>query len=347
MSLLRILPALLVTVVVVPLEARAASAPPAGAEAAPVFQPPRLIHFVEAKPPPMGERTEAQVVLTIDIDEKGQVTSVAVAQPGGGRAGEALDRAAADAARQFVFEPGRADGKPVPVRITYSYKFLLKPQPTVAPPLPAAAAQPGVPTVPVTGVVRRRGDRSPVEGVAAIVQLAPGDERRALTGPDGHFAFPALPVGQHTLELRGTNIVAATAPIDLHQGKALELTTFVDVKERYASTVRGRRLMMEAVEHTLVNEEIRRIPGTQGDTLKAVQNLPGVARAPFGLGLLPVWGSAPQDTRVYVDGVNIPLLYHFGGLRSTVNSEFVQSLTFVPGAYQADHGLGMGGIVEV
>ncbi|HXJ21114.1 MAG TPA: TonB family protein [Polyangia bacterium] len=349
MRLLGTLPALLLTVVVPPANARAASGAAVLAEAAPAFQPPRLTHFVEAKPPPMGSRTEAQVVLTIDVDEAGHVASVEVAQPAGGPGGDALDRAAVEAARQFVFEPGRADGKPVPVRITYGYKFVLKPQAPATPPASAAAsaAQPGLPTVPVSGIVRKRGDRSPVEGIAAIVQVAPGDERRALTGPDGRFAFPALPVGHRTLELRGSNIVPASAPIDLHEGKALELTTFVDVKERYASTVRGRRLMLEAVEHTLVNEEIRRIPGTQGDTLKAVQNLPGVARAPFGIGLLPVWGSAPQDTRVYVDGVDIPLLYHFGGLRSTVNSEFVQSLTFVPGAYQADHGLGLGGIVEV
>ena len=86
-------------------------------------------------------------------------------------------------------------------------------------------------------------------------------------------------------------------------------------------------------------EEIKHIPGTQGDTLKAVQNLPGVARAPFGIGLLPVWGSSPADTRVYIDGVDIPTLYHFGGLRSTVNSEMVDALTFMPGGYRRDHGL--------
>ena len=90
--------------------------------------------------------------------------------------------------------------------------------------------------------------------------------------------------------------------------------------------MRGRRAQVETVEQTLQAEEIRYIPGTQGDTLKAVQNLPGVARAPFGIGLLPVWGSSPADTRVYVDGINIPTLYHFGGLRSTVNSEMVDAL---------------------
>ena len=111
--------------------------------------------------------------------------------------------------------------------------------------------------------------------------------------------------------------------------------------------MRGRRALVETVEQTLQAEEIKRIPGTQGDTLKAVQNLPGVARAPYGIGLLPVWGSSPADTRVYIDGVSIPTLYHFGGLRSTVNGEMVEALRFAPGGYQADHGLGLGGVIDV
>jgi len=72
-----------------------------------------------------------------------------------------------------------------------------------------------------------------------------------------------------------------------------------------------------------------------------------VARSPYGIGLLSVWGSAPRDTRVYLDGVSIPLLYHFGGLRSTVQSEMIDSLSFVPGGYGAEHGLGLGGIVNL
>ena len=45
-------------------------------------------------------------------------------------------------------------------------------------------------------------------------------------------------------------------------------------------------------------EALAAYPGTQGDTLKVVQNLPGVARASFGSGQLVVWGAAPQDTRM-------------------------------------------------
>jgi TonB family protein len=319
--------------------AQEAPAPPA------LSKPPRLVHFVEATLPPTFTLNEpAEVVLTIDVNDAGKVQSVAVAKS----AGDELDQAAEAAARQFVFEPGEADGKPVPVRITYSYRFVPKAPPPPPPPPPGAAA-PAVPTVPLSGKVLRKGDRAPLAGVSVIAVAAGGGggERRAVTDEGGHFSFDALPVGDYDLKLRSPTTMPADGTLTLHEGRALEATYYLESKERYASTVRGRRPVVETVEHTLSIEEVKLIPGTQGDTLKAVQNLPGVARAPFGIGLLVVWGSAPQDTRVYVDGVNIPVLYHFGGLRSTVNSEMVQSLTFVPGAYQADHGLGLGGLVEV
>src|SRR4029077_2704819 len=91
----------------------------------------------------------------------------------------------------------------------------------------------------------------------------------------------------------------------------------------------------------------RRVPGTQGDTLKVVQNLPGVARSAFGSGQLIVWGASPKETRVNVDGVEIPALYHVGGLRSTVNSDLVRSIDLAPGSYGAEYGRGLGGLVRV
>jgi hypothetical protein len=106
--------------------------------------------------------------------------------------------------------------------------------------------------------------------------------------------------------------------------------------------VRGRRAQV-GCRADLAGRGIKYIPGTQGDTLKAVQNLPGDARptasACCGVGII-------ADTRVYIDGVSIPTLYHFGGLRSTVNNEMVDALIRA-GGYKADHGLGLGGIIDV
>ena len=112
-------------------------------------------------------------------------------------------------------------------------------------------------------------------------------------------------------------------------------------------TVRGVRKPQDAVAIGVSRDEARLVAGTQGDTLKVVQNLPGIARPSFGSGQLVVWGSAPEDTRVYVDGVEIPALFHGSALRSTINSDFVKGVELVPGAFGAEYGRSLGGLVRV
>ncbi len=112
--------------------------------------------------------------------------------------------------------------------------------------------------------------------------------------------------------------------------------------------VRGRpRDRRETVDYSVRAERARKVAGTQGDVLKVVQNLPGVSRPPVASGQIVVWGSAPRDTRVYVDGVDVPALYHGSGLRGTINSDLVASIDLVPGAFGAEYGRGLGGLVRV
>ena len=91
----------------------------------------------------------------------------------------------------------------------------------------------------------------------------------------------------------------------------------------------------------------KKVAGTQGDVLKVVQNLPGVSRPPVASGQIVVWGSAPRDTRIYVDGVDIPALYHGSGLRGAINSDLVASIDLVPGAFGAEYGRNSGAQVSL
>jgi hypothetical protein len=113
-----------------------------------------------------------------------------------------------------------------------------------------------------------------------------------------------------------------------------------------AVTVRGHAVHDPASTSVSV-EEGSVMAGTQGDALKAVQALPGVVRPAFGYGPLIVWGAAPRDTRVYVDGVEVPALYHGGGIRGTVGAGLVSNIELVPGAYGPAYGRGLGGLVRV
>ncbi|CAN5905158.1 TonB-dependent receptor plug domain-containing protein [soil metagenome] len=111
--------------------------------------------------------------------------------------------------------------------------------------------------------------------------------------------------------------------------------------------VRGVRARRPVLSQEVTREEARRVPGTFGDAVKVVENMPGVARPALGSGELVVWGAAAQDTRVYVDGLRLPRLYHEGGYRSVLHPDLVRSVELVPGGYGAAYGRGLGGIVTV
>lgn len=107
------------------------------------------------------------------------------------------------------------------------------------------------------------------------------------------------------------------------------------------------RLNLAPAHRVIDREEVKKIPGSWGDPFRAVQNLPGVARPFLGFfGEIVVRGSAPEDTRLYVDGHEVPLLYHFGGLKSLLNPESIDTVEFLPGGFGAYYGRAIGGVLD-
>ncbi len=111
--------------------------------------------------------------------------------------------------------------------------------------------------------------------------------------------------------------------------------------------VRGVHRARDATDVTIAAAQARKVAGTQGDPIKVLENLPGLARPSFGSGQIIVWGAAPNETRTYVDGVEVPALFHGSALRSTVNGDLIRDVTLTPGAYGADYGRAIGGMVRV
>jgi len=206
----------------------------------------------------------------------------------------------------------------------------------------ASAEEPSTPAR-LGGLVLSRGHDRPLAGVT----ISAGGQV-TITNGAGRFVLDALPPGRHTVELR-RGAFAVTVEEELAPGVAREVIYRLDEApppDRFQSTVRAQ-LRREAVETVVAVDEARHVAGTQGDALKVVQDLPGVARASFGQGQLVVWGAAPSETRVTVDDVEVPSLYHVGGFRSVVNDALVRSIEFVPGAYGAAHGRALGGLVQL
>jgi TonB family protein len=309
---------------------------------------PRLMKFVEAEYPTEKKAAGigASVVLTIDIDATGKVTNVAVAES----AGTEFDAAAALAASKFEFEPAEVDDKPAPARITYRYDFVVA-TPSQPPPAAPLAAS-------LEGEVHAASSGAPVAQAKITVRSEGHAVARSITTDDaGRFSLPALPAGSYEIIVEtpdgmSTRFTETVAPgkktflrydVALASPPPLETMNEIDEVE-----IRGRpRVRREVVDYAVRAEQAKKVAGTQGDVLKVVQNLPGISRPPIASGQIVVWGSAPRDTRVYVDGVDLPALYHGSGLRGTINSDLVASIDLVPGAFGAEYGRGLGGLVRI
>src|SRR5690606_12991037 len=249
--------------------------------------------------------------------------------------------AALAAAKKFTFSPAEVDNQPAPIRIQYRYGFHREP------------------ALPLTSVLRRTiRDRATGEGLPNVtIALDTGEVVR--TAATGRFEFPDVPPGEHNLILSGTNIAGLQTSERIEQGKSVEVTYDVSIQvvtsEQAASgevddleiLVIAPKVTAEVLATRVESESAKRVAGTQGDVLKVVENMPGVARAAVGSGDVVVWGAGPNDTRVYVDSVRVPALYHFGGFRSVVHSDLVRSVELVPGAYSASYGRGLGGLITV
>lgn len=352
------------------------------AEGKPTPPPPRLRKGPELLAPAEASYPEAaraagrvgDVVLRIVIDEEGLperldvLTSAAAPGDAGDELGRALDWAAMGAASNFIFAPAtfchtdfieappesaarwlpqeRCD-VPGKVAIDYKTTFQIEEQkvevPTEAPPPPELGV------LNYAGVVREAASKDPLEAVVVELELPGGQLLTAETDAEGRFAMRAVPAGDHrvsfTLSSYEPSFVDETFR-DKERTETVVYLTPVDVN-KFETVVRRRRAVKEVSKIALSRDEVRKVPGTFGDPLRVIENLPGLARAPFIGGALIVRGANPDDSGVYFDGVEMPLLYHFGGLTSVVNAEFLEDISFYPGGFGAYYGRATAGIVDV
>src|SRR5690606_30561839 len=133
---------------------------------------------------------------------------------------------------------------------------------------------------------------------------------------------------------------------EVKAGERTEVTYYLHPEGSGLTTVVRAEKVREVSQVKLTRAEARYVAGAGNDTFRVLQNLPGVARSPFNTGFLIVRGSKAWDSRIYVDEIQIPQLFHFGGFNATLSSNFVESLTFQPGNFSASFGRSIGGLVQ-
>ncbi|MEO1272073.1 MAG: TonB family protein, partial [Myxococcota bacterium] len=315
---------------------------------------PKIVTAVAAVYPERAaqEKIEAVVVLSIDISATGEVEQIEVIDPMPPQ-GYGFEEAAREAMRQFVFEPARENGQPVPVRLSYRIRFkLAEPDPDTVE--PSEQPQDLGPVGELRGRALERGTRDPLVGV--LVTIFRDDDAQeepigfeVFTDEKGSFAFTDLKPGPWKIFIQPEGYFPYRTQEEINANELTEVIYFVE-KGSYNPfdvLVEGDRIRKEVTKRSLSRQEIEKVPGTFGDPLNAVLNLPGVARPDAFSGEFIVRGSSSRDTRLYVSSMEVPIIYHFGGLRSVLPLGMIESIDFYPGNFSAYYGRATGGVLDV
>jgi TonB family protein len=327
-----------------------APAPPSAEPAESGPTPPKLTAFVDAGFPDEARAagvSEAQVTLVLTISAEGAVEDVSLS---GTPVGYGFDELAQSAAKRFVFEPAMKDGVPMRARIRYRYEFKL------APPVePAAAAVPEEATPIAYGglEVTVKSDRDkPLKDVELLISTKSDVSfaQRLVTDDKGMARLAEVPPGNYDVRLSAATFKEETHTEQVVAGEvtsvAYRLTSALGY-EGYSAVARVKAPPREVTRRTIEREVLTRVAGTRGDALRTIELLPGVGRPPFGAGLVLIRGAAPEDSTVQLDGVSVPLLYHFGALTSFINSRALERIDFFPGNFSVKYGRRMGGVIDV
>jgi Carboxypeptidase regulatory-like domain/TonB-dependent Receptor Plug Domain len=212
--------------------------------------------------------------------------------------------------------------------------------------LPLVCLLIGADSASLHGRVWTAGTRQPIEG-ADIAVRGLGFSIDTRSAPDGTFHLLALPEGAAQVIVRHETHDERLTQVTLRGSTNVDVYLKPARARGFETVVFGKKDERDVERRTLSHEEILKVPGGYGDPLRATQNLPGVARPPFGLGLLVLRGADPADAAYVIDGMNLGALYHFGALASVIPEPLIDQVNLYPGTFSARYGRATSGIVEV
>lgn len=276
---------------------------------------------------PAGATGTGRVAVRLTVRAAGDVTGIVILAASDPRFADPVSAALAGA----VFTPARFRGEAREVAVEFELD--------VAPPAPVAA-----PAL-LRGRVLEQGTRRPLSGAEVV---AVGAERGVSTDGEGRFELQVSP-GPVTIVVATPGFVPGRFPEDVSAGEALEVVYRLQPEARspLEILVEAERQRAEVSRIRLSLEEVRGVPGTLDDAIRVVQTLPGVNQPSELSGALLVRGSDARDTRIYIDGIDVPFVFHFGALKSIILSDLVQDVVLYPSNFSARYGDAMGGILEV
>ena len=193
-----------------------------------------------------------------------------------------------------------------------------------------------------------RGTRRKLAGVIVSIAELGLD---AVTGEDGTFYFHGVAPGQLP-GARGRSEVRSASSGRSRSRSARRSRSGCGCGRAAATRTRrsSRASARSARGHASARcsaSSCTSVPGTFGDPIRVIQTLPGMQRAPFGLGLLLVRGSTPTTPASSSTATRCRRCSTSSAGPSIFNAEMLESIDLYPGGFPARFGRHHGGVVAL
>ena len=155
----------------------------------------------------------------------------------------------------------------------------------------------------------------------------------------GSFVIPDIIPGKHTIAFshigfEKQTLYATIVDIDTTYLRIGLQTEPIAMDEIEAT---GGRIIMLG-KQSFTREEIAIMPGAERDVFRAIHVIPGVSSASDYLGLFYVRGGELYENKVLFDNVEILSPYHYFGVGSVFNIDFIEDFDLYVGTLPARYG---------
>ena len=174
----------------------------------------------------------------------------------------------------------------------------------------------------LSGTIYNKKTQQRVTGLT--VQVIPGNSK-TVSDSLGNFRFSQLKPGAYTIEVSGVGFKTKqlnNIPVTTGNENNIQIEIEELVNQLSSVTVTSRRSSAKAATlesplsiQRLTTEDIKNNPGGFFDISRVIQSLPGVGGGAAGGTFrndIIIRGGAPSENVFYLDGIEIPIINHFG-----------------------------------
>lgn len=201
------------------------------------------------------------------------------------------------------------------------------------------------PTGQVRGRIMELGTSDPVEGaIAGIIYTTITAE----SDSKGNYILKSIAAGKVYIDFKADGYADKSRLVEVEPGQDIVLNIYLERVDftSDAIVVNAKKEEPETISSSISSDEIKKVPGTAGDALRAMQSMPGIAALSDFSSRISVQGGGPDDNLYLLDNIPWPFPFHFGGILSTINTDILSSVDLNEAGFDTRWGDCMGAVLD-